>query len=145
MAAQPNSSQDEQHQPLILIVEDDAAISGVISDFLDALGYQTATASDGEEAVAATQRLKPDLIVMDLMMPRLTGGEAASALKLDLPTARIPILGISALDNVEDIAELLPIDAVLEKPFDLSDLQREVERLLAGVPALTEGDSHPQP
>jgi CheY-like chemotaxis protein len=117
----------------ILIVEDDAAIRDVVRDYLDSFGYRTLVARDGDEAVAISHAARPDLIVMDLMLPRLTGGEVAAKLKADLPTARIPIVAVSAVDDVGDLAELLPLDAVIAKPFDLDDLRETIANLLPSV------------
>jgi CheY-like chemotaxis protein len=117
-------------RPLILIVEDDPAVARMIQDYLTASGYRTARAGDGREAVMKVGELQPDLIVMDLMMPKLTGGEAARELRNDPLTEGIPIVGISAVADVSSIADLLPIDEVLPKPFDLDDLGSMIERLL---------------
>lgn len=119
-------------RPLILIVEDDAAVGSMIDDYLVGAGYRTARAGDGREAVQQVSDVRPDLIVMDLMMPRLTGGEAARELRDDPLTTNIPILGISAVADVTSIAELLPIDSVLPKPFDLDDLLSAIQGLLTG-------------
>ena len=116
--------------PLILIVEDDQAVGAMIEDYLGSNGYATARAHDGREALAMVASLMPDLIVMDLMMPRLTGGEAARTLRQTPATMDIPILGISAVADVTSIADLLPIDGVLPKPFDLDDLIDAIIRLL---------------
>lgn len=117
-------------RPLILIVEDDPAVGSMIEDYLGSNGYDTARAADGREAVHLAGELMPDLIVMDLMMPRLTGGEAARSLRQTPATMDIPILGISAVADVTSIADLLPIDDVLPKPFDLDDLIDAISRLL---------------
>jgi CheY-like chemotaxis protein len=107
---------------MILVVEDDDAVAMMIQDYLDANDYRTARAADGREAVEMVQQQRPDLIVMDLMMPRLTGGEAATALRRDPLTEKIPIIAISAVADVTSIAEMLPLDEILPKPFDLDDL-----------------------
>lgn len=120
------------HRPLILIVEDDQAVGSMIDDDLSSAGYRTIRAEDGREAVEKVGSHRPDLIVMDLMMPRLTGGEAARVLRADPLTMHIPIVGISAVADVTAIAELLPIDAILPKPFDLDELREVIQRLLAG-------------
>lgn len=122
-------------RPLILVVEDDDAVAMMIQDYLSGHEYRTARAADGREAVEMVQGVRPDLIVMDLMMPRLTGGEAATALRRDPLTEKIPIVAISAVADVTSIAEMLPLDEVLPKPFDLDDLIAAIERLLpAGTP-----------
>jgi len=115
---------------MILVVEDDDAVAMMIQDYLSGHSYRTARAADGREAVEVVHALRPDLIVMDLMMPRLTGGEAATALRRDPLTEKIPIVAISAVADVTSIAEMLPLDEVLPKPFDLDDLVAAIERLL---------------
>ncbi len=117
-------------RPMILVVEDDDAVAMMIQDYLSGHEFRTARAADGREAVEVVQELRPDLIVMDLMMPRLTGGEAATALRRDPLTEKIPIVAISAVADVTSIAEMLPLDEVLPKPFDLDDLDAAIERLL---------------
>jgi two-component system phosphate regulon response regulator PhoB len=117
-------------RPLILVVEDDDAVATMIEDYLGSHDYRTARAADGRQAIQAVHELRPDLIVMDLMMPRLTGGEAATELRRDPLTGRIPIVAISAVADVTSIAEMLPLDEVLPKPFDLDELIEAIERLL---------------
>lgn len=114
--------------PLILIVEDDRAVASMIAEFIGGAGYDVEVARDGQDAIAKGKQFQPDLIIMDLMLPRLTGGEAANQLKQDALTTHIPIVGISAVADVTAIAELLPLDDVVPKPFDLDDLLAAVER-----------------
>ena len=116
--------------PLILIVEDDRAVASMIGEFLGSSGYDTEIARDGQDAIVKAKQFQPDLIIMDLMLPRLTGGEAASRLKQDTLTSHIPIVGISAVADVTALAELLPLDDIVPKPFDLDDLMNAVERYL---------------
>jgi CheY-like chemotaxis protein len=114
--------------PLILIVEDDRAVAGMISEFLGSSGYDTEISRDGQDAIVRARQFQPDVIIMDLMLPRLTGGEAASRLKQDALTSHIPIIGISAVADVTSLAELLPLDEVIPKPFDLDVLLAAIER-----------------
>jgi CheY-like chemotaxis protein len=131
-------------RPRILIVEDDAAVGNMIEDYLNAAGYETARALDGREAVQLVRELRPDAVVMDLMMPRLTGGEAARQLRDDPLTSHIPIVAISAVADVTTIAELLPLDVVLPKPFDMDEL---VQALVRVMPVALDpgGDEQPHP
>lgn len=122
---------NERH--LILIVEDDPTIAGMIEDHLTASGFRTELAADGRAAVERVRKSPPDLIVMDLMMPRLTGGEAAKELRLDPLTSHIPIVAISAVADVTSIADFLPLDEVLPKPFDLDELRRAIQRHLPAL------------
>ena len=86
-------------RPLILIVEDDDPVAAMIEDFLATSNFRTARARDGREAVTRARELWPDLIVMDVMMPGLTGGEAANELRRDPLTNRIPILEMCIRDS----------------------------------------------
>lgn len=115
---------------LVLVVEDDPRLAKLIARFLEHAGYETAQAADGIEAVDRALIQQPDLIVMDLMLPRLTGGEAAQRIKADPDTAHIPIVAISGVADAEGLAEVLPIDGVLVKPFDLEDLRNIAAELL---------------
>ena len=114
----------------ILIVDDDPALADVLAAFLGTCGFQTDYATDGATAVQRARDTQPDLIIMDLMLPRLSGGEAAAALKRDPSTSAIPILAISGLDDPEPLVDILAIDALLRKPFDLDELERRVAALL---------------
>lgn len=114
--------------PLILIVEDDRAVASMIGEFLTGAGFDTEVARDGEDAITKAKQFQPDVIIMDLMLPRLTGGEAASRLKQDTLTSHISIVGISAVADVTALAELLPLDEIVPKPFDLDDLLAAIER-----------------
>src|SRR5687768_8302383 len=135
----------ETSQRHILIVEDDPSISTVVADFLSSAGYRTSIARDGAEAVALSNLLRPDLIVMDLMMPRLTGGEAAAKLREGFTTENIPILAVSAVSDIADLADILPFDDVIQKPFDLDQLLSVVERLLASAAEASTAGSHSDP
>ncbi len=114
----------------VLIVEDEPSVAQVIQDYLDSLGFETDSVSNGAEAIDRAQKEHPDLIIMDLMMPRLTGGEAARLLKRNPSTADIPILAISGMSEAEQFGDVLAVDAILPKPFDLQDLGRQVTELL---------------
>ncbi|MBX6341370.1 MAG: response regulator [Thermomicrobiaceae bacterium] len=114
----------------VLIVEDEPSVAQVIQDYLDSLGFETDSVSNGAEAIDRAQKEHPDLIIMDLMMPRLTGGEAARLLKRNPGTADIPILAISGMSEAEQFGDILAVDAILPKPFDLQDLGRQVTELL---------------
>jgi len=115
---------------LVLVVEDDPRLAKLIARFLEHAGYETAQAADGLEAVDRAHIQQPDLIVMDLMLPLLTGGEAAQRIKADPDTSHIPIIAISGVADAEGLAEVLPIDGVLVKPFDLEDLRSIAAEML---------------
>jgi two-component system, OmpR family, alkaline phosphatase synthesis response regulator PhoP len=85
--------------PLILVADDDKDFRELIVDFLHSKGFQTKTASNGEEAVAAAREMHPALVLMDIDMPKKTGFEATFELKQDPHTKDIKILYLSNLGD----------------------------------------------
>jgi CheY-like chemotaxis protein len=84
------------HPRTVLVVDDDPKAVEVIAAFLPAPAYTVVRAYGGSEAIALAQRLRPDLILLDLMMPDVSGFEVVEALRSDPDTARIPILVVTA-------------------------------------------------
>jgi len=82
----------------ILVVDDDPGVLDVIKVRLEANDYQVITASDGEEGIKMAQSENPDLIIMDIMMPKLMGGDAVRLLRVDNNTKHIPILFFNGCD-----------------------------------------------
>jgi CheY-like chemotaxis protein len=116
--------------PKILIVEDDSVVPAMLEDFLDQLGHQTETVTDGVQAIERAREFNPNLIIMDLMLPRMTGGEAARVLKHEPSSSDTPILAISGVERLDELVDMLSVDAVLTKPFDLSVLEERINELL---------------
>ena len=88
---------------LVLVADDNPDSRSIIGLVLEHRGYAVAIAADGEEAIRQARERQPDLILMDLQMPRLSGLEAARALKRDLSTSDIPILAVTAATIEEDL------------------------------------------
>ena len=118
----------------ILIVDDEANIARIIKFNLEREGFSVETLEDGMTALAFAKREAPDLIVLDLLMPKMDGWHVAEALKRDPETARIPILMLSVVSDREKGLEM-GASSYLTKPFSLEDLFRKVRDLLglAGV------------
>ena len=125
---------------LILIVDDDAKHRRLLTDVLQAEGYATLTAENGELAIAQARSKKPDLILMDVQMPVLDGLAAVQVLKTDPVTRSIPAIVITALAMRDDRARMLAagFDGYLSKPIDLKDLRAEVRRHLDEARGQTE-------
>ena len=97
----------EEHTRTVLVVDDDPTAVEVIAAFLPAPAYAVVRAYGGKEAVTLVQRLRPDLILLDLVMPEMSGFDVVEALQRDVETARIPILVVTAKQiTAADRAEL---------------------------------------
>jgi len=122
----------------VLVVDDDRVIQQLLQVNLELEGYDVvATASDGREALDKIAELKPDLVILDVMMPKMDGLEVCRHLKADQATAGIPVILLSARAQDLDIREGLDIgaNAYLTKPFDPVELLEVVGRLLSGAAA----------
>jgi len=97
----------------ILIVEDDPLISRMYAHKMEADGYDAVVAANGEEALAFIRKQKPDLIMLDVMMPRMNGVETLKALKSDVKTKNIPVIILTNLgDNPDDIKKAKELGAL---------------------------------
>jgi DNA-binding response OmpR family regulator len=112
--------------PLILIVEDDPDFLALMVTALGDEGYRVATAQDGEEALASARRDRPDLIVLDLMLPRMNALQFRAEQRRDPVLCSIPIICLSGASHASTVALELGTDECLGKPVDF-------ERLLAVI------------
>jgi DNA-binding response OmpR family regulator len=115
----------------ILVVDDDRSTARMLVDYLTTEGYDAAVESDGLRALQHVDLRQPDMVILDLMLPILTGVEVAQRLRRDPGSQDIPILAITGVDSPDDLAEVLMVDSVLEKPLDLERLGEEIKNLLA--------------
>jgi len=118
----------------ILIVDDDDQITSMFSTFLGGRGFTTEVVNNGENALATTLVFKPDLIILDVMMPKIDGFNVLDILKNTVQTSGIPVLILTALGGKEDRdkAKALGADAYLEKStVDLEAILVKVNELLA--------------
>lgn len=120
----------------VLIVEDNALNLKYFNDLLQAEGYDTLQAGDGEAAFAAASTRRPDLILMDLRLPGLSGFDAASRFKADGDLEAIPIVAVSALAGKADEAQARAAGCIcyLRKPVSASDLLEMVKSVLESRP-----------
>ncbi len=118
----------------IVIAEDERDIRDLITFTLQFAGHEVIATSNGAEAVEAVKREKPDLVLMDVRMPRMTGYEACRRLKADPETAHIPVVFLSAKGQESEVREGLEAGAVayILKPFSPDELTRRVTELLQG-------------
>ena len=118
--------------PRILVVDDEDRNLRLMKALLAPLGYAVELARDGEEAITKATESPPDLILLDVMMPKLDGFEVARRLKKGAATRIIPIVMVTALDNVGDRVRALDAgaDDFLAKPVDKTELRARVRTLL---------------
>lgn len=116
----------------ILVVDDEARIVTVIQKRLESAGYEVITAMDGTEALTKARAENPDLIVLDLILPKLNGYQVCSILKRDSFYKQIPILMLTARSQERDIDEGMRVgaDAYMTKPFKNDILLGQIEQLL---------------
>jgi CheY-like chemotaxis protein len=127
----------------VLVVDDDEVIRQLIAVNLTLEGFDVATAVDGQDCLDKVSAIDPDVITLDVMMPRLDGWVTASHLRRDPQTSGIKVVLITARAQEDDRArgEQIGVDAYLTKPFDPSEMIRVVRRL-AGHEAEVAADGH---
>jgi DNA-binding response OmpR family regulator len=127
-------SPDKKRPGTILVVDDTPEILAMVETRLRRRGYDVATAADGDAALVAAQARPPDLVVLDIMMPKRNGWEVARALKRDPTTQHTKIVVLTAIgEQINQITSpLYGADAYLDKPFDFDELERIIDQLLAG-------------
>lgn len=117
----------------ILVVDDDPEIVTMLTTRLQSRGYRVVSASDGKEALSEAKRRRPDLMILDVMMPGKNGWEVARALKQDPITEPIKVIMLTAIgEQVNELTSpLYGADAHFDKPFDFTALESTIARLLA--------------
>ena len=118
--------------PTILVVDDDPVIQKLLSVNFEMEGYRVVTANDGIEGLERVASDKPDLILLDVMMPRMDGIEVSKRLKSDPATKEIPVVLLSAKAQSSDIQSGIEAgaDDYVTKPFDPLELLDKVAGLI---------------
>jgi two-component system cell cycle response regulator len=127
-----SSSEEGVATASILIVDDNAQNLELLHAYLEDLGCQTRTARDGVEAMESVRAAPPDLILLDVMMPRMSGFQVCTKLKANPETRDIPIVMVTALNEVGDIERAVDsgADDFLTKPVNRLELVTRVKSLL---------------
>ena len=116
----------------IVVADDDPDILSIVAMSLETQGYDVYKASNGREAVDLVRDHQPDLIILDMMMPVMSGYEAIAELKADALTKTIPIIGLSAKAMATDMerATDVGIDGYITKPFRIAQVLSVIEGYL---------------
>jgi DNA-binding response OmpR family regulator len=121
--------------PRILVVDDESDLVSVLRFGLEAEGFRVIDAGDGEEGLKKARDERPDLMVLDLMLPKMDGYKVCRALKFDDRYRAMPIIILSARSGAQDrqLALDMGADEFVTKPYDMQDLVRRARTLLKGA------------
>ena len=116
----------------VVLIEDSKVLGTALIGALKVEGIEAYWAENGVAGVQAAKQIKPDLILLDLMLPKLSGFEVCRLLKTDNATWRIPVVVMSTLSDPEsrDRATEAGADYFIPKPYDLADTLKEIKKLL---------------
>lgn len=116
----------------ILVADDDADTRAIVTSAIQMLGHNSVEASDGRQALSLSKELGIDLAVLDIMMPEVNGNEVCSSIKASEAGPYIPVLMLTARDNIKDKVNSLDggADDYLTKPFHYQELQARIRALL---------------
>lgn len=117
----------------ILFVEDEAELIMLMKTRLEANGYEVVSAMDGEEGLKKVYEEKPDLVLLDLIMPKMNGLEVCRRLKNDPATKDIPVLVVTAagLKDLDEQCKSACADGYVKKPYDPQELLNKIKSALA--------------
>jgi DNA-binding response OmpR family regulator len=127
----------------ILVVDDEEDILTFLELVLGEKGYSVVTAASGPEALTRAQLEKPDLVLLDVMMPQMDGWEVLKLLRVDDATAKIPVAMLSARTEAKDRVQGLQEGAIdyICKPFSLQELLSKIEGVFTQVEAQRRADA----
>ena len=129
----------DDHEPAgrVLVVDDNDDIRSLVEFKLVQAGYTVATARDGPDALEQARRWRPDLLVLDVAMPGMTGYDVCRELRGDPATAEVPVIMLTSRDSTDfsTLGYLAGADLYLTKPIVLRTLLENVEALLARSPS----------
>ncbi len=123
----------EQPKANILLVEDDAFISGMYQTKLSLLGYAVRVASDGERAWGELERERPDIVLLDIVLPKRDGFEVLAEMRNDPRMQRLPVILLTNLGQKPDVQRGLELgadDYVIKAHFTPSEVVEKIEKLL---------------
>ena len=119
----------------ILIVEDEPTLNKALTEFLSEDGFEVISVFDGEEAVNLARTKKPDLILLDIVLPKKDGYEVLDELKADEKTAKIPIILLTNLESAENIQKAFDKGAttyLVKSNYKLEEVVRKIKETLKG-------------
>lgn len=117
----------------ILFIEDETALQKTLSGALKESGYDVESAYDGEAGLALAKKSKPNLVLLDLILPKMDGFSVLEALKKDDATKNIPVIVLTNLESVEDVERVIGLGAttyLVKANYDLGDIIEKIKEVL---------------
>jgi len=130
--AKPKKENQQQKTPIILIVDDDQPSLELLQAYLEDINCETVTAHDGLKALNIISKNPPDLVLLDIMMPKMSGFEVCKKMKNDPKTSDIPVIMVTALNEFGDIEQGISsgTDDFISKPVNKLELLTRVKTML---------------
>lgn len=122
----------EKDAPTVLVVEDEGDVAEVLSHSLRREGYRVLTASEAAEGLAVMLSERPDIVLLDVMMPGITGWEMLERMRQDDATRRIPVIMVTVLEEPRFVEKAAEYDAAgyIQKPFRPEEVLRTIRSVL---------------
>ena len=121
---------EQNNQKIILLIDDEVNLQQLMKITLKSKNYCVETAGNGLEGLAKLETVKPDLIILDMNMPKMGGLEFYQKICYGTDRPKYPVLVLTARANMEKLFKQLNIDGFMAKPFEIADLLREVEAII---------------
>ena len=127
----------------ILIVEDEELVRELYSEFLEKKGYDVETAENGQEALDFLSENRPDLILLDINMPKVNGNELLKIIKADDKLRNIPVFIITGIANYKEIGDSITLGAIgyIEKSNSLGEVLNNIQMVLGNLMAIPKSNS----
>ncbi len=117
----------------ILFIEDESTLQKSLGDFLEKEGYKMISALDGETGLQLARKKKPDVILLDLVLPRLHGFEVLKQLKTDAATKEIPVIVLTNLEEIDDVDKAIESGAnayLIKAHYSLEEVVEKIKKVL---------------
>ena len=116
----------------VLVIEDDAEIASLLTDFIRLHGYEAIRAEDGFRGMQMVEEIFPDLVLLDIMLPKMNGFDVLLKIKSQSSTKGVPVLMCSALNGMRDVEKCCEwgAEGYITKPFDLNRVSKKIDSIL---------------